>query len=75
MSDSGSGVVHPKSTTSHVFWVTEEDIGEGGVSLVYTSDGEGVLFTQKFVNTLLALTGEIVIDELVGVEALMSNTV
>ena len=43
--------------------------------IVDLSDSHDVLFSHKFISALLALTGEVAIDELVAVEALMSATV
>ena len=54
---------------------TEEGIGEGGVAPIYPSDGEGVLFSYKFVRTLLALASKFAVGELVAIEVLMYTTV
>ena len=49
--------------------------GEGGVAPIYPSDGEGVLFSYKFVRTLLALTSKVAVGELVAIEVLMYTTI
>ena len=52
-----------------------EGIGEGGVAPIYPSDGEGVLFSYKFVRTLLALTSKVSVGEVVAIEVLMYTTI
>ena len=71
MADSDGGVVDPYSSASRVFGVAEEGIGESGIAPVYPSNGEGVLFSYKFVGPLLTFTSEGAIGELVAVEVLM----
>ena len=73
--DSGGGVVHPYPFASRVFGAAEKVIGESGIAPVYPSNGEGVLFSHKFVGPLLTLTSEVAIGELVAVEVLMGITV
>ena len=46
-----------------------------GVAPIYPSDGEGVLFSYKFVRTLLALASKVAVGELVAIEVLMYTTV
>ena len=46
-----------------------------GVAPLYPSDGEGVLFSYKFVRTLLALASKVAVGELVAIEVLMYTTV
>ena len=75
MADSGGDVVDPYPSASRVFGAAEEGIGESGVAPVYPSNGEGVLFSHKFVGALLRLTSEVTIGELVTVEILMGTTV
>ena len=75
MADSGGGVVDPHPSASRVFGAAEEGIGESGIAPVYPSNGEGVLFSHKFVGALLTLAGEVGIGELVAVEVLMCTTV
>ena len=75
MADSGGGVVDPYPSASRVFGAVEEGIGESGIAPVYTSNGEGVLFSHKFVGALLTLASEVAIGELVAVEVLMGATV
>ena len=53
----------------------EEGIGEGGVAPVNPSDGEGVLFSHKFVCLLLALAGKVAIGELVAVKVLVHTAI
>lgn len=38
------------------------------------SNGKGVLFSHEYIGALLVLTGEVSIDELVAVQALMRST-
>ena len=75
MADSGGGVVDPYPSASRVFGAVEEGIGESGVAPVYPSNGEGGLFSHKFVGALLTLASEVTIGELVAVEVLMGTTV
>ena len=75
MADSSSGVVDPYPSTSRVFGAAEEGIGESGIAPVYPSNGEGVLFSHKFVGALLTFASEVAISELVAVEVLMGATV
>ena len=71
MADGGGGVVYPDPSTSRVLGAAKEGIGEGGVTPVNPSDGEGVLFSHKFVCSLLALAGKVAIGELVSVKVLV----
>ena len=75
MADSGGGVVDPYPSASRVFGAAEEGIGESGIASVYPNNGEGVLFSHKFVGPLLTLASEVAIGELVAVEVLMGITV
>ena len=75
MADSGGGVVDPYPPASRVFGAAKEGIGESGVSPVYASNGKGVLFSHKFVGTLLTLASEVAIGELDAVKVLMGTTV
>ena len=75
MADSGGGVVDPKSSASGVLGAAEEGIGEGGVAPITPSDGEGVLFSHKFVSSLLTLAGKVAIGELVAVTFLVHTAI
>ena len=75
LADSGGGVLDPNPSAGRVLGTTEEGIGEGGVAPIYPSDGEGVLFSYKFVCTLLALASKVAVGELVAIEVLMYTTV
>ena len=75
MADSGGGIVDPYSSASRVFGAAEEGIEESGIASVYPSNGEGVLFSHKFVGLLLTLASEVAIGDLVAVEVLMGITV
>ena len=75
LADSGGGVVYPDPSTSRVLGAVEEGIGEGGVAPVNPSDGEGVLFSHKFVCSLLALAGKVAIGELVAVKVLVHTAI
>ena len=75
MADSGGGVADPSPSASRIFGAEEEDIGESGIAPVYPSNGEGVLFSHKFVGALLTLASEVAIGELAAVEVLMGTTV
>ena len=75
MADSGGGVVDPYPSASRVFGAVEESIGESGIASVYPSNGEGVLFSHKFVGALLTLASEVAIGEFIAVEVLMGTTV
>ena len=75
MADSSGGVLGPSPSASRVLGAAEEGFGEGGVAPIYMSDGEGVLFSYKFVRTLVALASKVAVDELVAIEVLMYNTV
>ena len=75
MADSGGGVVDSYPSASRVFGEAEECIGESGIASVYPSNGEGALFSHKFVGPLLTLASEVAIGELVAVEVLMGITV
>ena len=68
-------MVDPYPSASRVFGTAEEGIGESGITPVYPSNGEGVLFSHKFVGPLLTLASEVAIGELVAVEVLMGITV
>ena len=72
MADSGGGVVDPYPSASRVCGAADEDIGESGIAPVYPSDGEGVLFSLKFVSVLLTLANEVAIGELITVEVLVA---
>ena len=71
----GGGVVYPNPSTSRVLGAAEEGIGEGGVAPVNPCDGEGVLFTHKFVCSLSTLAGKVAIGELVAVKVLVHTTI
>ena len=75
LADNGGGVVDQYLSASRVFGATEEDIGESEVAPVSPSNGEGVLFSHKFVGALLTLASEVAIGELVEVEVLMCTAV
>ena len=75
MADSGDGVINPNPSASRILGAAEEGIGEGGVAPIYPSDGEGVLFSYKFVRTLLALTSKVAVGELIAIEVLMHTTI
>ena len=75
LADGGGGIVYPGPSTSRVLGATEEGIGEGGVAPVNPSDGDGVLFSHKFVCSLLALAGKVAIGELVAVKALVHTAI
>ena len=75
MADSGGDVVDPYLSASRVFGAAEKGIGESGIASVYPNNGEGVLFSHKFVGPLLTLACEVAIGELVAVEVLMGITV
>ena len=75
LADGGGGVVYPDPSTSCELGAAEKGIGEGGVSPVNPSDGEGVLFSHKFVCSLLALAGKVAIGELVAVKALVHTAI
>ena len=64
----------PYPSASRVFGAAEEGIEESGISPVYLSNGEGMLFSHKFVGALLTLASEVAIGELVAVEVLMGTT-
>ena len=66
--ESGGGVVDPYLSASRVFGAAEEGIGESGIVPVYPSNGEGVLFSHKFVGPSLTLSSKVAIGELVAVE-------
>ena len=51
--DSGGGIVDPYPSASRVCVAAEEGIGESGIAPVCPSNGEGVLFSHKFVGALL----------------------
>ena len=73
--ESGGGIVDPYPSARYVFGAAEEGIGESEIAPVYPSNGEGVLFSHKFVGALLTLASEVAIGELVAVEVLMGTTV
>ena len=75
LADSGGGVINPNPSAGRIMGAAEEGIGEGGVAPIYPSDGEGVLFSYKFVRTLLALTSKVAVGELVAIEVLMYTTI
>ena len=75
MADSGSGVVYTDPSTSRVLGAAEKGIEEGGVAPVNPSDGEGVLFSHKFVCSLLALAGKVAIGELVAVKVMVHTAI
>ena len=73
MADSGGGIVDQYRSASRVFGAAEEGIGESGIAPVYPSNGEGVLFSHKFVGALITLASEVAIGELVAVEVLIGT--
>ena len=75
MTDSSGGIVDPCPSASRVFGATEKGIGESGIAPVYPSNGEGVLFSHKFIGALLAFASEVAIGELIAVEVLMGTTI
>ena len=72
---SGSGVVHPYPSASHIFGASKERVRKGRVSPVYTSDCEDVLLSHERVGVLLLFSGKVAIGEVVAVEALMGSAV
>ena len=75
LTDSGGGVVDPYPFASRLFGAAEKGIGKSGIAPVYPSNGEGVLFSHKFIGALLAFASEVAIGELIAVEVLMGTTV
>ena len=75
MADNGGGVINPNPSAGRMLGAAEEGIGEGGVAPIYPSGGEGVLFSYKFVRTLLGLTSKVAVGELVAIEVLMYTTI
>ena len=75
MADSGGGIVDPYPSASRVFGATEKGIGESGIASIYPSNGEGVLFSHKFIGALLAFASEVATGELIAVKVLMGTTV
>ena len=75
MADSGGGVINPNPSAGRVLGAAEEGIGESRVAPIFPSDGEGVLFSYKFVRTLLGLTSKVAVGELVAIEVLMYTTI
>ena len=75
MADSGGGVIDPNPSAGRILGAAEEGIGEGGVSPISPSDGEGVLFSHEFVCSLLALAGKVGIGELVAVKVLVHTAI
>ena len=75
LADSGGGVLDPNPSAGRVLGAAEGGLGEGGVAPIYPSDGEGVLFSYKFVRTLLAFASKAAVGELVAIEVLMYTTV
>ena len=75
LADSGGGVLDPNPSAGRILGAAEEGIGEGGVAPIYPSDGEGMLFSYKFVRMLLALASKVAVGELVEIEVLMYTTV
>ena len=75
MADSGGGVIDPNPSAGRILGAAEEGIGEGGVSPINPSDGEGVLFSHEFVRSLLALAGKVAIGELVAVKVLVHTAI
>ena len=75
LADSGGGVVDPNPSASRVLGTAEKDIGEGGVVPINASDGEGVLFSHKFVCSLLTRAGKAAIGELVAVKVLVHTAI
>ena len=75
MADSGGGVIDPNPSAGRILRAAEEGIGEGGVSPINPSDGEGVLFSHEFVRSLLTLAGKVAIGELVAVKVLVHAAV
>ena len=75
LANSGGGVIDPDPSVGRVLKAAEKGTGEGGVAPIYPSDGESMLFSYKFVRTLLALASKVAIGELVAIEVLMHTTV
>ena len=75
MADSGGGVIDPNPSAGRILGAAEKGIGEGGVSPINPSDGEGVLFSHKFVCSLLAFAGKVAIGELVAVKVLVHTAI
>ena len=55
--------------------MAEEGIGEGGIAPVNPGDGEGVLYSQNFVCSLLTFAGKVAIGELVAVKVLVHTAI
>ena len=75
MADSGGGVVDPKPSASRVLGEAEEGTGKGAVAPINPNDGEGLLFSHKFVCSLLTLAGKVAIGELVAVKVLVHTAI
>ena len=55
LSDSDGCIVDPNPPTRYIFRAAAEGIREGGVSAADFSDGQGVLFSHKFVRASRAI--------------------
>ena len=75
MADSGGGVINPNPSPGRILGAAEKGIGEGGVSPINPSNGEGVLFSHEFVRALLALAGKVAKGELVVVKVLVHTAI
>lgn len=53
---SSGGIVDPNLSTRFIF--KQKGVGEGGSSVVYSSDRRSVLVSDKFVSAFLVLTGD-----------------
>lgn len=53
LADTSIGVVSLNQSTSYVMEATEESVGKGRVSPIYSSGCKGVLFSHKFLGVLL----------------------
>ena len=73
LADGGGGVVQPSPTTHDELGRRAQRVGKGGVSAVNAGNGEGMVFTDNVVRSLLPVGGQVAISQVVAGQTLMSR--
>ena len=71
LADGGSRVVHPCPTTHGEFRCRTQCVGQGGVSAVHARNGEGMVFANNIVPTLLSVCSQVAIGQVVAGQTLV----
>ena len=72
LADGGERVVHPCPTTRNEVRCWAQRVGEGGVSAVNMTNGEGMVCENNVVRALLPVSGQVEINQVVAGQTLVS---